>query len=88
MKQIGALVFCLLMLSSVNVMAQPIDYCEGNFDNDFDQDGSDAAMFKEEFGRRNCWRNNPCIADFQVDGDVDGDDAFTFKSEFGTILLW
>jgi hypothetical protein len=33
------------------VIHQEIDYCEGDFDNDGDQDGSDAALFKTDFGR-------------------------------------
>lgn len=40
----------LLLLSVPTVSAQ-IDYCEGNFDYDQDQDGSDAFTFKEDFGR-------------------------------------
>ncbi len=31
--------------------AGPYTYCEGNFDNDFDQDGLDASRFKQNFGR-------------------------------------
>ena len=62
--------------------------CHSDLDCDTDVDGTDAAMFKQEFGRRNCNKSDPCIADFQSDGDVDGADAFTFKSEFGTKLLW
>ena len=52
-----ALVFCLLMLSVANVMAQ-IDYCEGDFDADGDQDGTDAFTFKTDFGRSSF--SNPC----------------------------
>ena len=33
------------------VIHQEIDYCEGDFDNDGDQDGTDAAVFKSDFGR-------------------------------------
>lgn len=32
--------------------------CEGNFDDDTDQDGTDAAAFKTDFGRGNL--SNPC----------------------------
>ena len=42
---------CLLLVSVTPVMAQPIDYCEGNFDYDKDQDGTDAFTFKTDFGR-------------------------------------
>jgi hypothetical protein len=42
------------------VLAQEIDYCEGNFDCDQDVDGADAAVFKLDFGRSSF--NNPCPA--------------------------
>jgi hypothetical protein len=57
MRKILPLVFCLLMLSVVNVLAQ-IDYCEGDFDGDGDQDGTDAFTFKTDFGRSSF--SNPC----------------------------
>ena len=40
------------------VIHQQIDYCEGDFDNDGDQDGTDAALFKTDFGRSPF--SNPC----------------------------
>ena len=64
-----------------------IDMCEGNFDTDGDVDGSDAIIFKAEFGRspysNPCTEENPCPADFDQDGDVDGSDALKFKEDFG-----
>ena len=61
--------------------------CEGNFDDDQDQDGSDAAAFKLDFGRssfqRPCIDEDPCNGDFLCDGDVDGTDAALFKEDFG-----
>ena len=51
----------LLMLSASTVSAQ-IDYCEGNFDYDDNQDGSDAFIFKTDFGR-SIITNNPCPPD-------------------------
>jgi hypothetical protein len=61
--------------------------CEGNFDGDLDQDGTDAYWFKKDFGRsrlvNRCTNANPCLGDFDCDGDVDGTDAFNFKSDFG-----
>jgi hypothetical protein len=61
--------------------------CEGNFDDDQDQDGSDAATFKADFGRspfsRPCANGDPCNGDFDCDVDVDGTDAALFKSDFG-----
>ena len=43
------------------VIHQEIDYCEGDFDNDGDQDGLDAALFKTDFGRSPF--SNPCPSD-------------------------
>jgi hypothetical protein len=61
--------------------------CEGNFDCDDNVDGSDAIIFKTEFGRspfnNPCTEENPCPADFDQDGDVDGSDALKFKEDFG-----
>ena len=61
--------------------------CEGNFDNDQDVDGFDAATFKADFGRggftRPCINGDLCNGDFSCDGDVDGTDASLFKSDFG-----
>jgi hypothetical protein len=57
MKQLmGVVVFAvavvfLFSLTVPVVLAQPVDYCEGNFDNDQDQDGTDAFVFKSDFGR-------------------------------------
>ncbi len=53
---VAGLSVCIFALS-VSVMAQ-VDYCEGNFDNDTDQDGSDAFIFKTDFGRRSLL--DPC----------------------------
>ena len=53
------LIVCLAVivfsLSVSNVLGQP---CEGNFDCDQDVDGTDAAVFKEDFGRSQF--SNPC----------------------------
>ena len=61
--------------------------CEGNFDDDEDQDGSDAAVFKLDFGRsiflNPCTNGNACNGDFDCDSDVDGTDAAKFKEDFG-----
>ena len=61
--------------------------CEGNFDDDQDQDGSDAATFKVDFGRSifvdPCSNSDFCSGDFDCDGDVDGTDAAQFKEDFG-----
>jgi hypothetical protein len=61
--------------------------CEGDLDCDKDQDGLDAAKFKEEFGSSSlsghCDPANPCKGDFDCDGAVDGLDAYKFKEDFG-----
>jgi hypothetical protein len=63
--------------------------CEGNFNcaEDQDVDGSDAALFKTDFGRsamsHPCVAGDTCNGDFICDGDVDGTDASLFKSDFG-----
>jgi hypothetical protein len=61
--------------------------CEGNFDCDQDCDGTDAAIFKLDFGRSTftdpCNGSNPCNGDFDCDQDCDGTDAANFKTDFG-----
>jgi hypothetical protein len=62
--------------------------CEGNFQgNDVDCDGTDAAIFKIDFGRnsvnRPCNTAAPCNGDFSCNGNVDGSDAARFKADFG-----
>jgi len=61
--------------------------CEGNFDCDYDCDGSDALQFKRDFGRSGflnpCGSGNPCNGNFDCDQDVDGSDAQIFKQDFG-----
>ena len=61
--------------------------CEGDFDEDHDVDGTDAASFKIDFGRSGfnnpCESGDTCDGDFDCDADVDGTDATLFKSDFG-----
>jgi len=61
--------------------------CEGDFACDGDIDGSDASIFKADFGRsvivHPCIAGDTCNGDFNCDGDVDGTDASLFKSDFG-----
>ena len=59
MKQIVALLTIALFLLPLTTSAQ--DFCEGNFDYDDDQDGSDAFTFKTDFGRSSF--GNPCPPD-------------------------
>ena len=58
MKKILALVI-VLFLVPLTTSAQ--DFCEGNFDYDNNQDGSDAFIFKTDFGRSII--SNPCPLD-------------------------
>lgn len=51
----------LFSLSAPVVMAQLVDFCEGNFDYDQDMDGTDASVFKSDFGRSGLI--NPCPPD-------------------------
>jgi len=61
--------------------------CKGDFDCDADVDGSDASLFKNDFGRSTisnpCTNQLPCRGDFNCDQDADGSDASIFKSDFG-----
>ena len=61
--------------------------CEGNFDCDQDVDGTDASLFKADFGRSEfnfpCAAGNPCHGDFDCDADVDGSDTMRIKEDFG-----
>src|SRR5210317_1250043 len=54
--QLLILIACLILFVTSNVIAQ--DACEGNFDCDQDVDGTDAAVFKSDFGRSAF--ANPC----------------------------
>jgi hypothetical protein len=60
MKKLLALITILLLAMVPVAMAQEIDYCEGDFDCDGDCDGTDAALFKQDFGRSSF--GNPCPA--------------------------
>jgi hypothetical protein len=61
--------------------------CESDFDLDSDVDGTDAALFKDDFGRsifiNPCENGALCAGDFDCDQDVDGTDAALFKEDFG-----
>ena len=59
------------------------DVCEGDFDGDKDVDGSDLAVFAEDFGRTDCWLDNPCEGDFDNDTDVNGSGLAVFAANFG-----
>ena len=61
--------------------------CEGDFDCDGDQDGTDTTIFKLYFGRGSyyypCTEIDPCRGDFDCDQNIDGSDAMKFKEDFG-----
>ena len=59
--------------------------CTGDFDGDFDVDGSDLAVFAADFGRTDCCETSvpPCEGDFDGDCDVDGSDLAVFAADFG-----
>jgi hypothetical protein len=65
--------------------------CEGDFNCDGDVDGTDAFLFKTDFGRsifnEPCTSTTSCNGDFNCDGDVDGSDAFIIKTDFGRSLI-
>ena len=65
------------------VKAEPLNECEGDFDDDGDVDGSDLAIFAADFGRTNCGSAPPCEGDFDGDNDVDGSDLAVFAADFG-----
>ena len=52
-KKVLGVVLCLLILSVSNALAQD-DCCLGDFECDGNVDGSDAVLFKTDFGRRDC----------------------------------
>ena len=52
-------IMAVILLVPLTTSAQ--DFCEGNFDYDDDQDGSDAFTFKTDFGRSSF--GNPCPPD-------------------------
>ena len=55
---LGMVVMFVFAISASHVMAQPGNQCEDNVDLDYDVDGTDAAVFKSDFGRSGF--NNPC----------------------------
>jgi hypothetical protein len=61
--------------------------CEGDLDCDEDVDGTDLALFKQDFGRSSfndpCTSEDPCNGDFDCDEDVDGSDALLITGDFG-----
>ena len=62
MSQRKMLATALIVVFSLFIFTSPIavaqDPCEGNFDCDQDVDGTDAAVFKEDFGRSQF--SDPC----------------------------
>jgi hypothetical protein len=77
----------LMVLLVASLATAQSDICEGNFDCDKDVDASDAAAFKNDFGRsammNPCSNLLPCDGDFNCDKDVDSSDASAFEQDFG-----
>jgi hypothetical protein len=82
MKQLmvvsAVVVASLLLLASI-VLAQ--DFCEGNFDYDRDQDGTDAFTFKTDFGRSSIV--NPCPDDGPAPVPQTGQEQYYFPWDDG-----
>ncbi len=57
--KVTVMLACFLIILAASVSAQ--DFCEGNFDYDLDVDGSDASVFKQDFGRSKLL--DPCPPD-------------------------
>jgi len=55
------IVLCSIVLLLMPFTALGQDFCEGNFDYDRDQDGTDAFTFKTDFGRSSIM--DPCPDD-------------------------
>jgi photosystem II stability/assembly factor-like uncharacterized protein len=62
--------------------------CRGDFKGDGDVDGSDLAVFAEDFGRTNCATGDPCEGDFDKDNGIDGSDLSVFAADFGRTDCW
>lgn len=88
MKKILAIIAVILLVTAPT-FAQEIDYCEGDFDCDGDCDGTDASVFKSDFGRSDFQNPCPsCSIDIPQTGQTtsyatgdDGDLEMGFKPE-------
>ena len=69
MKKILAV---LIVLFLVPLTASAQDFCQGNFDYDDDVDGTDAAVFKQHFGR-STFKYCPCerFIEFLFGSDIE-----------------
>ena len=68
-----------------------VGFCKGNFDYDKDVDGTDAFVFKTDFGRSTffspCINEVLCNGDFDCDNDCDGTDVTKVKEDFGRSIF-
>lgn len=84
-KIVALLAFALLSSSSI-AFSQETGLCKGDFDCDFDVDGIDSAIFKQNYGGDQsndfCTTTNPCYGDFDCDGDVDDNDKNIFVGDY------
>ena len=58
--------------------------CKGDLNRDGVVNGTDLALFKQDFGVQNCVDVVGCGGDLNVDGVVDGKDLHLFAGEYGT----
>jgi lysophospholipase L1-like esterase len=76
-----------ICITLVSVSTESLAQCRGDFDSDRDVDGSDVAVFAQDFGRMDCSAGPPCEGDIHPvgapDGDVDQDDLMVFSLDFG-----
>jgi len=80
MKKILAILIVFLF---VPFTAEAQDFCEGNFDYDPDQDGSDAFIFKTDFGRSVF--GNPCPTDGPAPVSITGQSTSYYEGDDGDL---
>ena len=75
------LVVSLFVISVPCVLAQSFNFCNGNFDNDQDVDGTDAATFKSDFGRSVF--EEPCPPDGWAPVPITGQKTIHYNEDDG-----
>jgi lysophospholipase L1-like esterase len=75
-----------ICIAIVSTPTETIAQCRGDFDGDRDVDGSNVAVFAQDFGRMDCSAGPPCEGDIHPlgapDGDVDEEDLMVFLLDF------
>lgn len=67
----------------VDMGADEIDRCVGDFDEDGNIDGLDMAIFAADCGRTDCDAGETCEGNIDSDNDVDGSDLAVFIADYG-----